>query len=135
MMKPKYMGGLGLWDTELFNWPSHPSIAWWILQDSTTLSARIIKALYHPNVDFLDVGLGSYPSQIWRAFIEGRDVITQGLIRRVRDGTSTHIWMQKWLPCDQSMRPIACLAADPPMMVIELIDSTSATWDIYGEVE
>lgn len=130
MTKPKYMGGLGFRDTELFNLALLARQVWRILQDSTTLSARIIKAVYHPNVDFLDAELGNHPSQIWRALIEGREVLTQGLIRRIGDGTSTRIWTQKWLPRDQSVRPIACLAADPPMLVSELIDSTSASWDM-----
>jgi hypothetical protein len=74
--------------------------------------------------------LGNHPSQICHALIEGREVLTQGLIRRIGDGTSTRIWTQNWLPPDQSMRPIAWREADPTMLVHELVNSTSVSWDI-----
>jgi hypothetical protein len=128
MKKPKYMGKLGFRDTKLFNLALLARQAWRILQDSTTLSARITKTVYHPNVDFLDAELRNHISQIWRALVEGREVLTQGLIRRIGDGTSTRIWTQNWLPPDQSMRPIAWLEADPTILISDLVDSTSASW-------
>lgn len=53
----------------------------------------------------------------------------QGLIKRIGDDSTTRIWNENWIPRNATMRPIACLSANPPAMVSALIDSTSATWN------
>ena len=92
MTQPKVMGGLGFKDFELFNLFLLARQAWRILQNPNTLSARMLKAVYFPSSDFLGPGLGSHPSQIWRAIVEGKDVLKQGLIIRIVNGRDTGIW-------------------------------------------
>ena len=75
MTKPKYMGGLGFRDIELFNLALLARQAWRILQEPVTLSARVLKAVYFPNADFLDAELGPSPSRVWRAIIDGKGVL------------------------------------------------------------
>lgn len=59
--------------------------------------------------------LSSHHSQVWRAILEGRGVLVQGLIRRIGNGfISTEIWNHSWLSRKELMRPIVSLAADPP---------------------
>lgn len=94
----------------------------------TTLSARILKAVYFPNESLLESKLGAHPSQIWRAVLDGRDVLSEGIIRRIGTGESTCIWEHNWLPRSGMMRPISSLVAQPPQKVSELIDVSSATW-------
>ena len=64
MTRPKGMGGLGFRDIELFNLALLAHQCWCILQEPTTLSAKILKALYYPNSSILEAPLGSWPSQI-----------------------------------------------------------------------
>jgi len=130
MIKPKCMGGLGFRDIELFNLALLAKQAWRILTEESSLSARIIKAVYFPNVDFLDANLGSSPSRIWRSILDGREVLERGLIRRIRTGESTHIWQMNWIPRENSLRPFRRDLTDPPQMVSELIDHTMASWDV-----
>ena len=92
------------------------------------MSARILKAVYFPNNSILDATLGSHPSQIWRSIIEGRDVLTQGLIRRTRERRSTGIWGHNWLPREGSIRPITTACAGNLFYVSDLIDATTASW-------
>jgi hypothetical protein len=64
------------------------------LQDTTSLSARILKAIYYLNSDFLEAQLGDSPSQVWRAIFDGKEVLKQGIVKRIGDGNSTNIWEQ-----------------------------------------
>lgn len=82
---PKFMGGLGFRDTELFNLAMLAKQGWRILQDPNSLSRRLLKAKYFPLVNLLDSELGTQPSQIWRAVHAGLEVLTLGLIWRIGD--------------------------------------------------
>ena len=97
-----------------------------IMTNDTSLSARMLKAIYFPGSNLLDAELGSHPSQILRAMLDGRDILAQGIIRRIGDGTSTGIWIHNWIPRDNFKRPITSLVTNPPAMVSQLIDTSTA---------
>lgn len=59
----------------------------------------------------------------------GRDMLRQGIIRRIGNGTTTHIWRHNWLPRPGLMRPITSRVPNPPQYVSELISTTTATWN------
>jgi hypothetical protein len=128
MTLPKHLGGLGFRDLELFNLCLLARQSWRMIQDPNSLSARILKSIYFPDTTLLEANLGSHPSQIWRAILDGREIMKQGLISRIGDGLSTRIWQDNWLPRDSMLKPIVSLKSDPPQFVSELIDETSATW-------
>jgi len=75
MTKPKFLGGLGFRDFELFNLALLAQQAWRILQEPSSLSARILKAIYFPDADFLGAALGPSPSRVWRALVDGKEVL------------------------------------------------------------
>ena len=129
MIKPKNWGGLGFRDIELFNLALLARQAWRILNDANSLSARILKAVYYPEAEFLDADVGSSPSRMWRAISEGKDALVQGLIRRIGTEETTNIWSMNWLPRDGQFRPLTCTRADAPQMVKELVDPLTLTWD------
>ena len=62
--------------------------------------------------------------------MEGRDVLKQGLIRRIGTGENTDAWHDNWLPRDGALRPVACLKEDPPIKVSDFIDETAACWNL-----
>ena len=70
MSTPKYMGGMGFCDIELFNLALLARQVWRLMQEPNSLSARIIKARYPPESDILTASIGSNPSQVWRALLE-----------------------------------------------------------------
>ena len=77
MTRPKYMGGLGFRDIELFNLALLARQAWRILEDPASLSACILTAKYFPHNDFVKAELGNSPSQIWRQVLEGKEIYDQ----------------------------------------------------------
>ncbi|VAH60013.1 unnamed protein product [Triticum turgidum subsp. durum] len=111
MTLPKFMGGLGFRDIELFNLALLARQAWRIIQELGSLSARVLKARYFPNCHLLDATLGTSPSQVWRSLLEGRDTLSLGLIKRIGTGETTHIWSENWLPRNYKLRPI-CARSD-----------------------
>ena len=129
MTMPKFSGGLGFRDIELFNLVLLAWKAWRVLQDPGSLSAQILKSVYFPNGNFLEDSEGTRPSRIWQAVMEGKDVLSQGIIRRFGTGESIEIWNMNWLPRDGLLRPMARSKPNPPSLVCELINQTTACWD------
>jgi hypothetical protein len=86
MVQPKYAGGLGFQDIELFNLALLACQAWRVLKEPTTLSARMLKAIYFPESELLIAEFGSHPSQVWRAILKGRNALKLGLIMRIGMG-------------------------------------------------
>lgn len=114
---------------EVFNLALLSRQAWRLLQNPETLSARILKAVYYPDCSILDASLGTHPSQIWRSIIDGRDILAQGIIKRIGKGDTTRIWSENWLPGSEFMKPITSLVALPPVLVSELISPATASWN------
>jgi hypothetical protein len=129
MTQPKFAGGLGFRDIELFNLALLARQAWRILQEPDTLSARVLKAVYFPSSTLLEAELGGHPSQVWRAIVEGRDALRIGLIRRIGDGRSTDAWTDNWLPRDERLIPVAPKKDEAPRRVCDYIIASSAAWD------
>ena len=128
MNKSKRMGGMGFRDMELFNLALLARQAWRLLNDTDSLSARLLKAVYFPEVSLLQAELGTHPSQIWRAILDGRDVMAQGVVRRIGDGVSTGTWDHNWIPRASYKRSVAARVAAPPCLVSELIEPSTASW-------
>jgi hypothetical protein len=127
MTKPKFLGGLGFRDLELFNLTLLARQGWRMLQHPDT--ARMLKAIYFPDGDFMQAELGSHPSKVWRAILEGGEVLEAGLIRRIGTGMETDAWADNWLPRDGAMRPFTSRVTDPPQKVADFIDQVTRQWD------
>ena len=61
--------------------------------------------------------------------MDGREVLSQGIIRRIGTGETTEIWASNWLPRDGLLRPMATAKPNPPKLVCELINQSMACWD------
>ena len=77
---------------------------WRLLTNKSLLVARIYKAKYYPDGDFLGAKLGNNPSYAWRSIHSSLEVIRRGTRWNVGNGKLIHIWEDKWLPTPTTYR-------------------------------
>jgi hypothetical protein len=77
-----------------------------LMTNPTSLCARVLKGRYFPNDDFMTTHKKKNASHTWRAILASGSVLELGLIRRIRDDTSTNIWNDKWIPNAIVLKPI-----------------------------
>ena len=100
-----------------------------MLEEPSSLMARLYKAKYFPNCDVLGASIGSNPSYAWRSINKSLEVLKQGTRWRVGNGKLIHIWDDKWLPIPTTYKVIS-----PPKdfgafpMVSSLIDEDTKMW-------
>lgn len=64
MTRPKYKGGLGFRDLEIFNIAPLAKQVWRIRKDPTSLSAHMLKAVYFPTSDISNAEVVNHPSHV-----------------------------------------------------------------------
>lgn len=125
----KGRGGLGFRDLQKFNDAMLGKQAWRLLVNPTSLCARVLKGRYFPNGDVLSAGCPKSASKVWKAIICGREVLKQGLVRRIGDGKTTLIWEDQWLPGVPGFKPLVHSEDSELKMVAELIDQATGRWN------
>lgn len=76
------------------------------MNNPNSLCARVLKARYFPDTDFLHATVPKSSSATWHAIVAGRDALKNGLIKRVGDGSTISSWDDKWIPGTMSMKPL-----------------------------
>lgn len=73
---------------------------------------------------------GERLSATWRSLLAARPYVEHGLMRRIGNGDSTHIWGESWLQSQDSGRIITRRPFDSahPDRVSDLIDGEQGTW-------
>jgi hypothetical protein len=102
----KGKGGMGFKDLQSFNDAMLGKQAWQLLENTTSLCARVLKGRYFPNCDFLSAGCPRSASRVWKAILIGRNVLQKGLVRRVGNGVDTHIWEDQWISGVPGLKPL-----------------------------
>jgi hypothetical protein len=123
------MGGMGFKDLILFNQALLAKQSWRLITCPDSLCARVLKAKCFPNGNLLDTVASGDASQTWRAIEYGLDLLKKGVVWRVGDGSSIHIWRDNWIPRPYGMKPIGCLRSCRLRRVSQLIDRASNSWD------
>ena len=95
-----------------------------------SLCARILKARYYPETNFMNAAVPKSASATWRAIAAGREALRAGLIKRVGDGSSIAIWEDKWIQGTRSMSPLFRPPSSDLTKVSELIDTYNWTWKV-----
>lgn len=79
--------------------------AWKLVNEPDSLLARVYKGRYYASRDFLECGKGYRPSYAWRSIFHGRELLKRGLMKSIGDGTSTKVWLEKWVMDSHPRRP------------------------------
>jgi len=131
---PKERGGMGFRDFQLFNKAMLAKQGWRILTNPNSLCARVLKGKYFHDRDFLSSRTKRGASHIWNAILFGRDALHKGLVKRIGDGSITHIWDDPWIPSNPAFKPLVRLPDVDVNLVQDLIDQNSVKWD-YDKLE
>ena len=94
-----------------------------------SLLYRLFKARYFPHLEFLQASIGNNPSYAWQSIMAAQYLVQQGTRWNVGNGSSIHVWGDKWLPTAFSYKvvsPRKFLHANT--RVCELISQDSSAW-------
>jgi hypothetical protein len=98
----KAQGGLGYRNLEKFNQALLAKQGWQLVQNPNSLVARVLKAKYFPNGTFMESNMGNNPSFAWRSIWNAKKLLQAGLLWRIGNGQTIHIWGDRWLPTPSS---------------------------------
>ncbi|KAA3479973.1 reverse transcriptase [Gossypium australe] len=129
LCKPKDAGGMGFKNLFLFNKALLAKQVWRILTQPKFLLAKVLKARYHPYSHILSANIGSYPSFTWRSICSAQDLIVNGMLWRVGNGTCINIWDDPWLPGRENNRLSVEKIMPNWTTVNQLINYETNTWN------
>lgn len=92
-------GGLGFRRLSPMNLALLAKTGWRLMINPTSLLARVLKAKYYPNGEFLEAPIGYRPSFLWSSIHATHDIIRKGAIYRIGNGENTRVLQDPWLPC------------------------------------
>jgi hypothetical protein len=114
-------GGMGFRDFACFNKALFAKQSWRLWNNPASLVARLMKAKYYLETSILEAKIGQRPSFVWRSILSSCDLLREGLVWRVGNGSNIRIWKDKLLPNTGNPRIISPpLLLNPDAMVSEL---------------
>lgn len=105
LCSPKKQGGLGFRNILLFNQALLAKQAWKFVHNTNSLAYHVLKGKYFPTSNFLRENKGRDSSYTWRSIIWGRELLLNGMWRRIGNGEDTKIYDHRWLPRPGKFRP------------------------------
>ncbi|XP_030478315.1 uncharacterized protein LOC115695389 [Cannabis sativa] len=128
MCQSKFVRGLGFRSLTHFNQTMLAKQAWRILKCPDSLLSLVLKARYFPHTSILDAGPGHSPSYTWRSILWGRDLMKQGLIWKIGNGTTIRTIEDHWLP---NCRIKSYSSPPPSDSTLSFFLSPSGAWDPF----
>ncbi|XP_062021202.1 uncharacterized protein LOC133737713 [Rosa rugosa] len=126
---PKGEGGMGFRDLVSFNLSLLAKQGWMLITNPESIAARLFKAKYFPNSDFMQAEVGQDMSYTWRSILAGREVLARGLRYQIGSGTNVSVWEDPWLPLPYNFKPFSTpMVGTEDWLVSDLIDSEQQEW-------
>lgn len=69
-----------------------------VLLESNSLWVKVLKGLYFPTSDFLQVAEGSRSSWAWASMLAGQRLITEEAVWSIGDEKTIRTFMDAWIP-------------------------------------
>lgn len=102
---------------------------WRILENPSSLIARIYKVRYFPQNSFWEAQDPVFPSYSWRSIWATRDLLLQGMRWQIDSGTEITTWIEPWIPKLPPYLPIySSLEGSAESVVADFI-LPSRVWD------
>lgn len=98
LCKPKGRGGMGFRDIKAFNLAMLAKQCWRPIHITHSLFYQVYKSRYLPKCSFMEAEFGNNPSYAWRSLLAAKDLIQEGLMWKVGDGSSIEVSNHIWLP-------------------------------------
>ncbi|KAA3453713.1 reverse transcriptase [Gossypium australe] len=95
---PKEKGGMGFRDFSKFNIALLANQGWRVMENLSSLIARVLRAKYFNGSNFMEASLGTNPSLVWKNIWCEKGLLSSGLKWRIGSETSVSIWQDYWLP-------------------------------------
>jgi hypothetical protein len=130
MCKRNEQGGLGFRDYECFNQDFLAKQGWRLLTDPNSLCARVLKAKYFKDGDFLSASCPKRASYTWKGMIYGSKLLRERLVWRIGNGESISIADDNWIPRSGVQRPLGHFQEECPERVCDFISAEGGAWDV-----
>ncbi|KAM1168006.1 hypothetical protein ACFX19_030496 [Malus domestica] len=98
LCKIKSVGGFRFWEISSFNQAMLGKQGWRLLEFPNSLIARMLKARYFKDSNFMEAQLGLYPSYTWRSLVWGRVLLHYGSRWRIGNGQAIRVYDDAWIP-------------------------------------
>ena len=121
---------MGFRDFELFNQAMLVKHGWRLITKPDSLCARVIKGKYFNDRNFMEAGRKRGSSHTWHAILYDRDALQGGLIKRVGDGSTIHVWEDPWIAENFNSKPLVRKSDVNILKVGEIIDHENGSWDM-----
>uniref|UniRef100_A0A8R7UH13 Reverse transcriptase zinc-binding domain-containing protein n=1 Tax=Triticum urartu TaxID=4572 RepID=A0A8R7UH13_TRIUA len=102
---------------------------WCLFQNQDSLCAKVLKARYFPHCHLLEAEPREGISYSWRSILQGLELIKQGYIWRIGDGTNVKIWTGPWIQRAWSRQVITPKGSHLITHVSELMCPITGGWD------
>lgn len=126
----KKEGGLGFRDMLAFNKALLAKQVWRLITNPSSLLARVFKAKYFRNSDFIDAKSYQTSSYAWRSIIQTQPLIRRGLKWVIGNGEQVRVWKDRWISgfSDLSLNGQSATLY-PNLLVKDLFVSGTREWD------
>ncbi|KAM6563873.1 hypothetical protein CsatB_023871 [Cannabis sativa] len=94
----KMRGGLGFRSVSIINKAFMTKWAWKALTDNSSVWSKVVNAKYLKGREFLNLERNGDESAMWKAVLQAREVLEQGICKKIGNGAKTSIWFDPWVP-------------------------------------
>ena len=104
---------------------------WRLLTQPDTLCARVMQAKYYPDGRLLKTEAKDGISYTWRSILKGVELLKEGLIWRIEDGSSINIREDLWISREVKPEVITQRNGSILTKVADLLNPGTGNWDTH----